>query len=223
MTKISTSSSGLWVRILGFVGAWFLRLLNATWHVDGEGLERLDRLSDEGGHALATFWHGKYIPLFTLLRGRRACVFTSQSFRGQVISEICRQFGYDCVQLPRHGGVRPLELMRRTLTSYRFGGIAVDGPLGPYHVVKPGAIELASSLGFVLLPVSTASRRRRIFLQRWDQMELPWFFTQVALVIGEPLYIPPDLNNQDLPFWESQLHQSLIDVDRRANELVSAL
>jgi hypothetical protein len=88
-------------------------------------------------------------------------------------------------------------------------------------VVKSGAIELASSLGFVLLPVSTASRRRRISMQRWDRMELPGLFTQVALVVGEPLRVPTDLDHQAFPSWEDQLHQALDVVDRRASNMVS--
>ena len=37
-----------------------------------------------GGPMIVAFWHGGYIPLFSLLRGRDALLLTSDSFRGRV-------------------------------------------------------------------------------------------------------------------------------------------
>jgi len=205
-------------RIWGGIWSWMLRLQQATWRTEIEGLERLDDRLARGERTLVTFWHGQYIPLFALLRGRRACVFTSQSLRGEVIAEICRRFGYDCIQLPNHARDRALALMRQALTVHRAGGIAVDGPLGPDHVVKRGAIQLASELDFALLPVAVASCRHRVLWQRWDQMEIPRLFTRVCLVVGEVLTVPPGLTRDEIAAWACRLHDALEAVERRAQE-----
>ncbi|MFI2809920.1 MULTISPECIES: lysophospholipid acyltransferase family protein [Microbulbifer] len=212
----------MWARILGLIGAGILRLQCTTWRVEIEGLDRLDDVRYRGKRLLVVFWHGQYLPLFTLLRGRKACVFASHSFRGAIICEICRHFGYTCIQLPaRYNEANLLDLMRAELVTQSAAALAVDGPLGPYHVVKRGAIELASSLGFLLVPVSTASRRKHVMNRRWDRMELPGMFTRVALVAGEPLRIPSDIDHKDIPFWEDKVHQALEAVDKKASELVS--
>jgi hypothetical protein len=110
--------------------------------------------------------------------------------------------------------------MRQALTAHQAGGMAVDGPRGPYHVVKRGAIQLASELGFALLPVSVASRRKRVLRHRWDRMEIPRPFTRVCLVIGEALTVPAGLTRDEVEPWARRLHDALEAGDRLAGEKV---
>ncbi len=216
----SPAHAGRCVRLLAWLYVWLLRLQAATWRTQIEGLERLDGRLARGERTLVTCWHGTYVPLLTLLRGRGACVFTSASFRGEIIASICHHFGYACVQLPDHGRDHSLALMRQALDAYQAGGIAVDGPRGPYHVVKRGAIQLASELGFALLPVSVASRRKRVLRHRWDRMEIPRPFTRVCLVIGEALTVPAGLTQDEVEPWARRLHDALEAGDRLAGEKV---
>ena len=105
-------------RFLGWIWSACLRLQCATWRKHCEGLERLDRVLADGRPVLFCFWHGKYVPLFALLRGRPACVFTTQSARGEVIAEVCRRFGYACVQVPARSQGQAYEIMRRALSRH---------------------------------------------------------------------------------------------------------
>jgi lysophospholipid acyltransferase (LPLAT)-like uncharacterized protein len=108
--------------------------------------------------------------------------------------------------------------MRQALSAHQAGGIAVDGPLGPDHVVKRGAIQLASELDFALLPVSVASSRHCVLWRRWDHMEIPRLFTRVCLVVGEVLTVPPGLTRDEVEPWAYRLHDALEAVERRAQE-----
>lgn len=209
-----------WARILGRLGAAFLRLQQATWRARVEGLEEVDRLRAAGETVLLVFWHGKYLPLFPILRGREACVFTSRSFRGEIISETGRHFGFDGIQLSDEGQARSFVRMRRALATRRAGAIAVDGPLGPYHVVKPGVIELASRTGCALLPASSAARPAWVQARRWDRMERPLPFARVALVVGPPLRVPRELPQREVAGWTERLGKELDAAGRRARELV---
>jgi len=208
------------VRFLGWFGAVFLRLQCATWRVEIRGLERLDDMLTAKKRALLVFWHGKYLPLFALMRGRKVCVFSSDSFRGRVIDEICRRFGYRCFLLRQDQRASVLDLMEEALVPWNLAGLAVDGPLGPYHTVKPGAIKLAAALGFVVVPVTTASHRKRVIARRWDRMELPALFTRVVLVVGEPLQIPSSLSEADQSCWQDRLAESLAAADQRAERML---
>lgn len=221
-TRSRERRHGLRARVLGRIWAWVLRLEVATWRIETEGLDRAERMFDRGERFLLTCWHGKYLSLFPLFRGRRACIFSSESRRGDVLAQICQQFGYECVQIPDHGRDRSLDLMREALPNYVAGAIAVDGPLGPYHVVHRGAIQLASELGFVLLPVSVAAHRKRVQTHRWDRMEFPRVFTRVYLVIGEPIEVPPGLKPEEIASWAGRLHDAIEAVDKRAEQKVSS-
>ncbi len=206
-------------RLLGGWWTFLLWLMKLTWRLRTEGLDRLDTALADHRPLIVAFWHGKYVPLFALLGGRQAVVFTSLSRRGDVIGEVCRNFGFRCAKLPDHGGERSRDIVRRFLRETPAGGLAADGPLGPYHVVKPGLLSLASELGMVVFPASVVCRPKKILTRRWDRMELPRAFARVGLSIGEPLAVPADLDPDGIGLWQQRLGEALDAAERRAARL----
>lgn len=208
-------------RFFGFFRAWALRIICLTWRKQLIGLAELDQrlLADE--KMILVFWHGKYFSLLPLLSHRDACVFTSLSLRGDAIRDILERFGLRSVQLTDHGQEQSLELMRETLRHCNVAAIAVDGPLGPQHHVHHGAIQLASELGHVLVPVAVAGRPRRVIRQRWDQFEMPLFFARVCLVIGDTLVVPAGLSQGDYHEWEMRVHDALESIGAQAEHCVT--
>jgi lysophospholipid acyltransferase (LPLAT)-like uncharacterized protein len=178
--------------LLGSGYAALLRARAASWRLRSAGVsENIDGQIAAGRPLIAVFWHGSYVPLLVLLRGRRARIFTSDSYRGRVIRAICSCFGYDAVLLVDHAREQNIERLRSGLRECSTAAIAIDGPLGPRHVVKRGAIQMAAELGFLLVPVGVAADRSKVVEGRWDRMEIPRWFARVGLVAGEPLVIPP--------------------------------
>ena len=200
-----------------------LRTLSATWREHHEGLHILDEMHESNRPHIMTFWHRKFVTLFPLLRGRIGCVATAASPPGDVIADMCKRFGYDKIQIPDHGSEHSLHLIKNAFAQVERGSIAVDGPHGPYHAVKRGAIQAASDLGYLVVPVSVATRRKLILSHRWDQLEIPGLFTRVSLVVGDPISVPPDLPHQELPVWTQRLHDALEELDERAERKVRGL
>lgn len=197
----------------GTAASWYLRACDMTWRKDIAELAKLDQLLADGERVIAVFWHAKYLPLFTMMRGRRASVFASQSFRGRVIAQVCKRLGYECFLLPHRRGSESRQIMRDALRSHQVGALAVDGPLGPARVAKPGVIKLASELGFLLLPVSAAAAPARVLEDRWDRREIPRLFSRVAVAVGEPIRMPPGLDPGDLPAWQAEVGRALDSLD----------
>lgn len=210
------------VKLFGAVFAAVLRAWYASWRVDNRDIDRLDRLLAEGNGVVIALWHGKYVPLFAAMEGRKAVAFVADSFRGRVVGEISRRFGYLPVVLPprRKGNSRALVL--EALKWGRAGGFAVDGPTGPYHSVKAGAIESASKLEFALLPISVAADRKWIMASRWDRMEFPLPFARVVVTAGEPMWLPRELGPDGMSAWGRRIQETLDALDREAEERASA-
>jgi lysophospholipid acyltransferase (LPLAT)-like uncharacterized protein len=206
-------------RLAGRLFALLLRLLGATWRREAEGLDTLDGMLARGEKVMAVFWHGGYLPLFYLLAGRPARILTSRSFRGEVIAEICCRFGYDGGPIPDPGGGTTLDAVRRALDGCRLAALAVDGPLGPAHVVKPGAVRLASDLAFAVLPVAAAADRSWVLARRWDRLAIPRPFARLGLVCGEPVQIPAGLPEAEVASWCGRLRERLEAVERRARQM----
>ncbi len=212
---------GIRIRVFGFFRAWAMRIVCATWIKDIVGLEKLDRWIAESKRLIVVLWHGKYFTLMPILRNRNAYVFTSLSSRGDAIANLLEQFGFIAVQIPDHGRDRSLDIMRKTLTAGGAAVIAVDGPLGPYHVVHRGAVQLASEWGCLIIPISVAASRKRVLSERWDKFEMPRIFSRVCVVIGDPVRVPPDLDQQALETWISRVHQALDVADMQASSNLS--
>jgi lysophospholipid acyltransferase (LPLAT)-like uncharacterized protein len=199
--------SGLAARLAGGLWAATLSLLAATWRVRCSRLEEIDGRLARGEPFILGFWHGEYFPLFPLLAGRRAVIFASRSFRGAVIAEVCRRFGYRCVTIAERGAEAHAAL-RTSLAGASACGIAVDGPRGPYHRVKRGVPRLAAALGWPIVPAAVAVRGSLV-LRRWDRRVVPLPGAVVALAAGEPLRVPPALTAGEEEQWAARLRDRL--------------
>lgn len=217
---IAPRRRGVRARLVALAIAAGLRLSFVTWRKRTLGLDRLDRMLAAHEPLIAAFWHGRIAALFPWLAGRQAVIFTSVSRRGDVIAEACQRFGYECVQIPDHGRTHSLAIMKETLARQPVCGVAVDGPLGPYHSVKHGAVELASELGFRIVPISVDADRKWVAKRRWDRHEIPLPFARVVLVAGEPLTVPPRLDADGVVRWSERLRAALIEGDRESTALV---
>lgn len=213
---------GVRATVLAFLIASGLRGLFITWRREARGLDRLDRMLGAREPLIAAFWHGRIAALFPWLAGRQAVIFTSASRRGDVIAGACQRFGYACVQIPDHGRTRSLAIMKDALEHHPVCGVAVDGPMGPYHVVKRGAVELASELGFKIVPISVAADHGWTARRRWDRHEVPMPFSHVALVVGPALAVPSGLDADGIESWSDRLRRALLAGDRDCAEMVGA-
>jgi lysophospholipid acyltransferase (LPLAT)-like uncharacterized protein len=206
----------------GRIFSSLLRLQSRTWQVRVDGRDYLDRLYFSKERFLICFWHGKYVPVFSLLEGYKALIVTNQSVRGNVISEICRNFGYQTTRIPDQSGQGALNFMGKALSESRVGGLAVDGPLGPRHVVKNGIIRIASTYGFDLLPASVNSSRKMVLKKRWDRMEIPLPFARIGLVFGVPIKVPPGISAGQVQVskWSGKLAKGIISQDTKGDNMV---
>jgi lysophospholipid acyltransferase (LPLAT)-like uncharacterized protein len=192
------------IRIQGSIFYGALILLKKTWKIEIEGRQNLDKLYAEDKHCLLCFWHGKYIPIFPLLEGYDACVITNKSERGNVISEICRKFGFYNAQIPDEANRNSYNLMREAIAAKAIAGTAADGPLGPACQVKSGVVRISSALGYSLLPVSVGIRHKIVLKGRWDHREIPLPFSKVCMIFGTPIELPPNLRSSQVRIWEER-------------------
>lgn len=207
-------------RLLGSIGALLLRLWGASWRRQEHGLQHLDTQLANGQRTLLLCWHGDYLALLALLHHRRVCVLTNRSWRGRTLSSLCQHLGLITLELPAEPRHQFPVALRRRLAGQPAWATAADGPVGPARQVKPQLLTLAAHFGFTLLPLGVASRPNWRLKRRWDKMELPLLFSRVALVVGEPLQLPPHLPDAVLDRFSQELQQRLQVCHRQALELI---
>lgn len=149
---------------------------------------------------VAAFWHDELFPLIPLHRDQGVVAVVSQSRDGEFLSRVMSRFGFKLARgSSRRGGTTALVAARREMRQKGADVVfTVDGPRGPRHKVKEGAIYLASKTKAPLVPLRVFMSRRFVFRKAWDQFQLPWPGALCRVVYGEPYHVPDDLNQESL-------------------------
>jgi lysophospholipid acyltransferase (LPLAT)-like uncharacterized protein len=197
-------------------------LLGRTWRWEVEGLEHLERVEAAGRQPVMAFWHGRILPAAYYFRHRGIVVITSENFDGEWIARVIERFGYATARgSTSRGARRALLQLRRDMAAGKPAGFTLDGPRGPACVAQPGAIWLAKATGNPLLPFHIEAERHWT-LGSWDRTQIPKPHTRVALVVGEPIDVPADADDEELEARRRGLEAVLARLRDRAAALVQA-
>lgn len=119
-------------------------------------------------------------------------VLISASRDGEYISAFIRYFNLGVVRgSSSRGAVPALLALRRVLEAGRSVILTVDGPRGPRYCVHGGVSSLAVQTGVPVVPVCF-NYSHYTTLRSWDRMQIPWPFTRVRIVLGQPLEALPE-------------------------------
>jgi lysophospholipid acyltransferase (LPLAT)-like uncharacterized protein len=205
------------ISILGYRVA---AALGATLRWRTEGVEHYDAIVRDGRQPIMAFWHGRILPATIFFRGRGIVVITSENFDGEWIAGIIERFGYGTARgSTSRGGRRALLQLVRDMEAGNPTGFTLDGPRGPARVAQPGAVWLAKTTGNPVLPFHVEADRYWT-VNSWDQTQIPKPFATVALVVGEPLVVPPDVDDVRIGATREDLEARLRRLESRALELV---
>lgn len=162
--------------------------------LDGGGPKAIRAAADSGRPVMLAIWHSELFALtgygWRVLDGRLATV-VSDSRDGELIAQVLERINYGTARgSSTRGGLRALMALKKHMEAGRIGVITVDGPRGPRHKVKDGAVYLAQKTGAVLFPVRSRPAGMHVFERSWDKFELPLPFTRCPVFFGEPLEFP---------------------------------
>jgi lysophospholipid acyltransferase (LPLAT)-like uncharacterized protein len=137
---------------------------------------------------LLAFFHGTQWPLLAWKRRRRTVVLVSLSADGAMQARALRMQGLAVVRgSSSRGGARGLAALVRAMRQGCDAAFAVDGPRGPYGVVKPGILVASRAVSGVIVPMGAAIARGLVLTRAWDRFAIAWPFSRVVVVLGAPL------------------------------------
>lgn len=187
LAAIVTVVYGLWCR---------------TLRLEFEGRERVLQTWDEGRQTVLACWHnelfcfpwmGRAMPWIRSRVGWLGIVSASRD--GDILAEILHRLGFATSRgSSSRGGLRALMGAVRALKKdpRRQGFVTVDGPRGPRHEVKDGALVLANKAGALMIPARVRYSGCWTFTGAWDRFELPKPFSRCRIVFGEPYEVAPE-------------------------------
>lgn len=185
-------------KILRFIGiraaSFFISVLLKSVRIKFRNREAVEKLVGEKKNFVVAFWHGSMMLGWYLHRGINCAALVSKSKDGDVLAHILSKWNYKVVRGSSHiGGKEALEMML-DLTNQNFSlTITPDGPTGPIHKMKAGAVVTAKKSKIPLLMLGIGIKNK-IVLKSWDNFEIPKPFTKITAVYSDPLYIDDSLS-----------------------------
>jgi lysophospholipid acyltransferase (LPLAT)-like uncharacterized protein len=208
-----------WFPLATEAGAAALRTLGRTWVLRRTNTAEYDRRLAAGARCIYALWHARMLPLIYAYRGRGVAALVSRSRDGELIAAVIERIGYIAARgSSSRGGQEGFQELVRYAEQGRSLTLTPDGPRGPREVVKPGLVRLASRTGLPVLPVASSSRRSWV-LRSWDGFRVPRPFAVVWISYGEPLEVPPGLDEAGVETWRRNLEEALrANTERLARE-----
>jgi hypothetical protein len=193
--------------LLGLIRLWWA----SCRVVRVDGADNLARAVAAHGSILPCYWHQHELFCGRWLLQQRSCglvpgFLISPSVDGEVPAKIAQWLGARVIRgSSTRTGARALRDYYRLLVEEGVSPVITpDGPTGPRHDFKPGALLLAQLSGRPLLPMAYAASRALHF--GWDDFVLPWPFSRIAIAVG-----PPELIGR-----ETRLGDATVGEDMRA-------
>ena len=178
------------VTMFGYLGVLLIGR-SLRWTI--RGWENFEAALATGKPPIFTFWHREIFSATWFWRRRGIVVMTSQNFDGEYIARIIQRYGYGAARgSSSRGATRALKAMIRVMRRGRPTAFTIDGPRGPRHVAKSGAVLLAKATGAPILCFHIAPRHAYAFHKSWDLFQIPYPFSAVGIFIAPPILVPRD-------------------------------
>jgi lysophospholipid acyltransferase (LPLAT)-like uncharacterized protein len=219
----------MWMyRVAVVVGWWLVRLFWATCRIHRViGIDAARATVRASKSVIPVYWHqhvlfGVRALLDLRPEGLKVGFLISPSVDGTAPAMLVERIGGHVIRgSSTHTGARALRDYYETIVKQQISpAITPDGPRGPLHEFKPGAVMLSQITGKPILPVSVAASRTYTF-RTWDRFELPLPFSRVVIVYGDPVKVPRAMDADGLAAMQADMAQRLLALKDEARRALS--
>ena len=167
-------------------------------------------------------WHHDQCCIYGVGDKGHVSILISNSADGDIVAYAVEGLGFKTVRgsSGRKGAIESTLKMVELLESEECVAIMVDGPNGPLHKVKNGAIRIAKMSGAPIVPVGWyCPQFNFVNLPSWDKMTAPIGPCKIVNLYGDPIYVPKDITTEGEAEIRKQLKKSLEDIRKRLPEV----
>lgn len=196
----------LGMRVIGF----FSKII----HIEGK--DTLDDIIKNKKPVIFSFWHNRiffashFLHQYVFRKGVHLTVLISQSKDGEFIARVVEGWGGTTARGSATRGGK--EAMHQIFSAVKKKSAIVttpDGPRGPVYDFKAGTMVIAQLTQIPIIPVSFAAKPAWV-LNSWDKFVIPKFFSKIVISIGDPIYVPRKLNEQEKETYRASLQKEMM-------------
>lgn len=182
--------------------------------------EVINKLENGNKNYILAFWHGTMLLPWYLHGKPNFAALISKSKDGDLLSKILKHWNYEVVRgSSSTGGEIALAIMIDFAKNGYSVTITPDGPRGPYHKFKAGAVVTAKKSNVPLILAGVGYQKKKI-LSNWDKFEVPYFFCKSKIIYSEPIFIEANLSYEETSNVISNCENKLNELQREAQNFV---
>ena len=161
------------------------------------------------------FWHGKMLVPMFVHRDQDVAVLISEHRDGEMIAKIITKFGSNSVRgSSTRGAMKAYVGMLRQIRKGVSVAFTPDGPQGPKHIFKQGAMMLSVNTGKDLYLANWYTDRKCQF-SSWDSFEFPKPFANVVFAYER---LPALQETDDLEAMAVKLQERFQYLEKRCHD-----
>lgn len=167
-------------------------------------------------------WHQNQFCVYGIEDKKHLNIQVSTSLDGEIITHVVKKMGFNAVRgsAARRGAVQSTMQMITKLKEGESVAIMVDGPRGPIHKVKNGAIVLAEKTGVPIVPVYWYSPQKNFMsLPSWDKIKMPFGHCNIIDLFGDPIYVKPDVTDEEMKAIATKIENELFALEEKAPKI----
>lgn len=215
-------------RALVVLGRLVLELLWRTSRLTVVGEPALQAVVAKHGTIIPVCWHqhllmcGRYL-VARRIENLKPGFLVSPSLDGEAPSWLAMSYGADVIRgSSTHTGTRAIRHLCKALAKQQLSPlITPDGPRGPRFEFKAGALMVAQLTGAPIVPLAYAARPAKV-LRTWDKFVLPSPFARLIVAVGEPMYVPRNLDEAQREVLRIEMEQRMLATFRLAEQTLRA-
>lgn len=162
-------------------------------------------------------WHSNQFVVHGFRDKNKTSILISNSLDGDIVSYVAQNWGFKVKRgsSGRKGAISATKQLHDELMNGENIAIMVDGPRGPYHEVKKGAIALSLETGIPIVPVNWYSEDKTFReMGSWDKMKFPLGLCKIMILYGQPIYP----NGKEEEEYRLEIQKALCNLDEKAPE-----
>lgn len=192
--------------------------------IDGD--EYTQQLIDKNEPIIPCYWHqmhvfGTWYMRRLQKRGLQIGFLISPSVDGEVIVNIVKSWGATAIRgSSTRTGAKAMRDMYNTIVNDKISPVTTsDGPTGPKHYFKQGAVMLSQLTQAPMLPMAYAANRFWQ-LKSWDEFIIPKPFSTIVICIGKPHFIDKKNSADKLEAERLSMENAMMDCIEKARSLL---
>ena len=190
------------------------------------GHQHAQNLIDFNSVFIPCYWHQHHIYGAWYMRrlaqqGTKIGFLISPSSDGDMSAKLAQSWGFTVIRgSSNRTGARAMRDLYNTIIKDQVSPVNTsDGPTGPLHVFKPGAIMLAQLTGAPILPLSYAASHYWK-LKSWDEFIVPKPFSKIAIALDEPVMVDKKITQEQTEALQTRLQNTLQELEQHAERLL---